>query len=164
MARVPNSGSENGGQSVESNGQNRGGRAYLKAELKEQGISRRRAVAILDLVFEEMGLALRRGEYVESPFGYLYAYKRVSQRWKAVGDEPMRPYFVKLMVDEEGERLFEGEKRTPWPEGWSRKPDKRSIVYRRDQSLKRSGKAERTCRPEPEESGKVASKRAQSGK
>jgi hypothetical protein len=34
-------------------------------------------VRILNVVFRQMGLALRRGEYVEFPFGYLKAEKRV---------------------------------------------------------------------------------------
>jgi hypothetical protein len=64
------------------------------SKLGEHGASRRRAVAIVNKVFEKMGLALRRGEYVEFPFGYLYAYKRLSQRWQMIGDELMRPSWV----------------------------------------------------------------------
>jgi hypothetical protein len=90
-----------------------------------------------------MGLALRRGELVEFPFGYLYAYKRLSQRWQAIGDEPMRPWWIEHVQDEDWERLLEDKKLHPWPPGWSQKPDKRSIVYLWDRSLKRSPKAER---------------------
>lgn len=143
---------------MESKGRNLGGRAYLKSKLGERGLSRRRSVSILNNVFEEMGLALRRGEWVEFPFGYLKAERRVSQRWQAICDEPMRPYFIDLMVDEEGQRLFEGKKRTPWPAGWSLNPDKRSIVYLRDRSLKRSREAERRSWGKTEGSRKVANK------
>jgi hypothetical protein len=44
---------------------------------------------MVNLVIDEMGQALRRGEYVEFPFGYLKAEKRLSRRWQAIGDEPM---------------------------------------------------------------------------
>ena len=114
---------------VESVGQNRGGRAYLEAELKKLGYSRRRAVAIINKVFEEMGLALRRGEYVEFPFGYLKAEKRLSRRWQAFDDEPMRPWFIDHITDGDGERLLEGEPLPAWPPGWSRKGDNRSWMF-----------------------------------
>ena len=68
-----------------SGGRNLGGRAYLVGKLRERGVSRRDAVRILNVIFGEMGLALRRGEYVEFPFGYLMPEKRVSQRWEARG-------------------------------------------------------------------------------
>jgi len=121
-------------------GRNLGGRAYLVAKLGEHGVSRRQAVEILSRVFREMGLALRRGEYVEFPFGCLKADKRLSQRWEMIGDEPMRPYFVEHHVDEEGERLLEGGTPPAWTPGWSRKVDKRSLVYRWDRSLERDRK------------------------
>jgi hypothetical protein len=86
-------------------------------------------VRIVNLVFREMGVALRRGEYVEFPFGYVKAEKRVSQRWQAMGDEPMRPYFIEFVVDEQGERLFEGGQLPAWPAGWSQKADRSSLGF-----------------------------------
>jgi hypothetical protein len=53
-----------------------------------------------------MGLALRRGEYVEFLFGYLMAEERLSQCWEAIGAEPMPPYFVEHYLSEEDERLL----------------------------------------------------------
>src|SRR3954454_13163699 len=106
---------------------NLGGRSYLVAALGKRGLSRRRAVSILNLVFREMGLALQRGEYVEFPFGYLKAEKRVSERWKSIDDEPMRPWFIEYLIDEEGERLLEGEQLPARPPGWSRKTDRSSL-------------------------------------
>jgi hypothetical protein len=128
---------------MENKGKNVGGRAYLVNKLGEHGASRRRAVAIVNKVFEEMGRALRGGEYVEFPFGYLYAYKRLSERWQMIGDEPMRPWWVEHGLDEEGERLLEGERLPSLQPGWSRKPDKNSVVYILDRGRKRSRKAER---------------------
>jgi hypothetical protein len=125
---------------MDDEGRNLGGRAYLVGKLGEIGVSRRLAVRILKLVFEEMGLALRRGEYVEFPFGYLKAEKRLSRRWQAIGDEPMRPYFIDHFLDEAGKRLLEGEELPAWPPGWSRRPDKQSIAYLWDRALKRDRK------------------------
>lgn len=48
-----------------------GGREYLVAQLKKQGWSRRRAVEVLDFLFDEMKQALVRGEAVEFPLGKL---------------------------------------------------------------------------------------------
>ena len=110
-------------------GRNLGGRAYLVSKLGKRGLSRHRAVRILDLVFGEMGLALRRGEYAEFPFGYLNAVKRASQRWEAIGDQPMRPYFVEHWLDEEGELRLDGGELPAWAPGWSRKPDRGSLGY-----------------------------------
>src|SRR4051812_35433093 len=110
---------------------NLGGRAYLVAKLGERGYSRRMAVRILNLVFREMGLALRRGEYVEFSFGYLKAEK--GWRWEA-------PLTIEHIPDDEGWKLLEGETRLPWAPGWSRKVDKRSLVYRWDRALERDRK------------------------
>jgi hypothetical protein len=118
-------------------GRKLGGRAYLISELGKHGLSRRRAVRILNDVFREMGLALRCGEYVEFPFGYLKAEKRVSQRWEAIGDEPMRPWWIEHVLDDAGERILDGEELSAPKPGWSRKPDKKSLIYRWDQALKR---------------------------
>lgn len=40
-------------------------------KLRERGLSRRRAVLILDFVLEEVSAALKRGEPVEFAFGFL---------------------------------------------------------------------------------------------
>jgi hypothetical protein len=47
------------------------GRAFLVGKLREQGLSRRDAVHILNVVLDEMAQALRRREPVEFPFGSL---------------------------------------------------------------------------------------------
>ena len=74
---------------------------------------------------------------MEFPFGYLKAEKRLSQRWEMIGDEPMRPYFIEHYLDDEGWKLLEGETPLPWAPGWSRKVDKRSLVYLWDRALRR---------------------------
>ena len=116
-------------------GRNLGGRAYLVSKLQGRGASRRRAVRIVNAVFRAMGLALRRGEYVAFPFGYLKAETRVSQR-----GGPGRPYTVEHLVDEEGERLLKGEQLPAWPPGWSQKEDKSSFIYRWDRALRQERK------------------------
>jgi hypothetical protein len=125
---------------MEPGGRNLGGRAYLVRKLEERGASRRWAVRIVNLIFREMGLALRRDEYVEFPFGYLKAEKRLSRRWEAIGDEPMRPYFIDHHLDEEGWKLLDGETPLPWAPGWSRKVDKRSLAYLCDRALRQQEK------------------------
>jgi hypothetical protein len=116
-------------------------RRNLIGKLMERGFSRRHSVRILNLIFREMGLALRRGEYVEFPFGYLKAEK--GRRWEAIGDEPMRPYFIEHYVDDEGRKLLDGDTPLPWAPGWSRKVDKRSFVYLWDRALRREEKQAR---------------------
>jgi hypothetical protein len=147
---------------MESKGRNLGGRAYLVEKLRERGLSRRQSVDILNAIFREMGTALRRGEYVEFPFGYLKAEKRVSKRWRAIGDEPMRPWFIEHSLGEEGERLLEGEKLPAAKPGWSRKVDRRSLVYLWDRALRRE-KKQAQGRP-PLERRKVVNKLPRSGK
>jgi len=116
---------------LEPKGQNLGGRAYLVAKMGELGISRRRAVAILNGVFGEMGLALARGgEFVEFSFGYL---KAVQRRWEA-------PFTIDLIPDDEGWTLLDGETPVPWAPGWSEKVDKRFWIYRRDRAMERNRK------------------------
>ena len=117
-------------------GRNLGGRGYLVSKLHGRGVSRRRAVRIVNAVFRAMGLALRRGEYVEFPFGYLNAEKLRSQR----GRPPRRPYTIRHSVDEEGERLLKGEQPPAWPPGWSQKEGKSSFIYRWDRVLRRERK------------------------
>jgi hypothetical protein len=108
-----------------------GGRAYLVSKLRERGCSRRMAVRIVNMVFAEMSQALCRGEYVEFPFGYLKAEK--GRRWEA-------PLTIEHIPDEEGWKLLEGETGLPWAPGWSRKVDKRSLVYLWDRALERDRK------------------------
>src|SRR5271169_4786491 len=109
---------------MEHKGRNLGGRAYLVEKLREHGMSRRQALRILNVVFREMGEALKRGEDLEFPFGYLKAIKKLSKRWEAIGDEPMRPYTVEHELDEEGWRLLAGEKLPPAAPGWSQESGK----------------------------------------
>jgi hypothetical protein len=143
---------------------NRGGRAYLVAELRKIGYSRRRAVAVVNLVFQEMGLALQRGEYVEFPFGYLMAEKRMRQYWWDVGDEPMRPWFIEHKLDNEGERRLEGEGPIQKPPGWSRKQDKESTVYVWDRALRRCKDEGRRLLKRLAKLGQSTNKRATSAK
>jgi nucleoid DNA-binding protein len=84
------------------------GRAYLVSELrnKKNGVSKRKAVKIVNLVFREMSLALKRGREVEFPFGWLARVKKVSRRWELVGDEPMNAYTVEHELDDAGYELL----------------------------------------------------------
>jgi hypothetical protein len=116
---------------MESAGKNLGGRAYLVGKLQERGWSRRQSVAIVNKVFEEIGLALRRGEYVEFPFGLRKAEK--GRRWDA-------PLTVEHVADDEGSKLVDGETPLPWAPGWSRKADKRSVAYLWDRALRQEEK------------------------
>lgn len=113
-----------GPASMENQGKNLGGRAYLAGKLREVGVSRRDAVRILNVVFREMGKALRRGKYVEFPFGHLKAVKKLSQRWEMLNDEPMRPYTVEHELDEEGHRLLDEAKPPKLVPGWSQNSGK----------------------------------------
>jgi hypothetical protein len=83
---------------MDPTGRNLGGRAYLVSKLQDRGASRRRAVRIVNMVFEEMSQALARGEYVEFPFGYLKAEK--GRRWDA-------PLAAKHHLNEDGWKLLE---------------------------------------------------------
>jgi hypothetical protein len=116
---------------MDSQGKNIGSRAYLVGKLRERGVSRRQAVRIVNKVFDEMSEALCRGEYVEFPFGYLKAEK--GRRWEA-------PLTIEHTPDDEGWKLLEGETGLPWTPGWSRKVDKRSLVYLWDRALERDRK------------------------
>jgi hypothetical protein len=91
-------------------------------------VSRRQAIRILNLVFEEMSQALAHGEYVEFPFGLLKSGK--GRRWDA-------PLTVEHLADDEEWKLLDGETPLPWAPGWSRKVDKRSLVYRWDRASRR---------------------------
>jgi len=92
---------------MESKAQNMG-RAYLVAKLREVGVSRRFAVRILNVVFDEMSKALQRGREVECEFVSLQRVKRVSRRWEIIGDEPMNTYTVEHELDAEGYKLLNG--------------------------------------------------------
>jgi hypothetical protein len=69
---------------------NLGGRAYLIAQLKERGLSRRRSLRVLNHIFREIEQALARGEEVEFAGGRLLraAPWRLSRRWYNEEDWP----------------------------------------------------------------------------
>ncbi len=83
------------------------GRAYLVAKLRERGLSKRDAVRILNQVFSLMKAALRRGEDVESPFGFLrvdrhrHRPKRGWQLNQTITTTYKKPFTV--VLHEEGE-------------------------------------------------------------
>jgi hypothetical protein len=88
-----------------------GGRAYLVKKLRERGLSRRHAVRILNAVIKEMKRALKRGDYVELPIGFLMRVERhYSKYWDSVHDRPAgsQQYTVELVLDYDGERLLDG--------------------------------------------------------
>ena len=112
IARVPNSGSENEVQSVESSGPNRGGRAYLVAKLQELGASRRQAGRIINLVFAEMKQALKRGESVEFPFGYLERVRHPHRKQRGwflhrITTTYKKPYTVRHRLDAVGRYILD---------------------------------------------------------
>ena len=59
------------------------GRAYLIAEVRRRGLSRRGAKRILNFLLEEMSRALARNEAVEFPFGWLERIQKESPRYEA---------------------------------------------------------------------------------
>jgi hypothetical protein len=82
-------------------GQNLGGRAYLVQKLEERGVSRRRAVAVVNAILECMIKALRRGEDVKFPFGKLTRVrKRFGASWDDYDDWPAhrQPYTVEWVL------------------------------------------------------------------
>jgi nucleoid DNA-binding protein len=115
-------------------GRKLGGRAYLVSRLGELGISRRQAKRIVNMVFDEISRALRRGESVEFPFGYLKAKK---------GRRSETPLTIEHIPDDEGWKLLEGEKLVPAAAGWSLPPDKRSFANLWTPKLKPVKKPER---------------------
>ena len=84
-----------------------GGRAYLVAKLRERGgLSERSARYILNAIFEEMAEALRRGEKVECPFGYLQRVPRRREKQRGwflnrITTIYQQPYTVALVRDDE---------------------------------------------------------------
>jgi hypothetical protein len=84
------------------------GRAYLVGKLRERGLSKRQTVRILNMIFREMGQALKLGGGVEFPFGNLKKVKPLSKRWLMMDDEPMKPFTVEHDLDEAGNRLQNG--------------------------------------------------------
>jgi hypothetical protein len=100
---------------MESKGRNIGGWAYLVEKLQALGVSRRMAVHILNEVFREISLDLKRGKYVDLGFGCLKRVKKqLSKRWEMLDDEPMQPYTVALTVDAGGSRPPEMFFKTKW--------------------------------------------------
>ncbi len=87
------------------------GRAYLVAELRRRGVSRRFAVRVLDLVFGEMKKALARGKEVGFPLGKLkrvryhsLRYMKLIEDWSVNGP----PYTVFHELDKAGDRRLNG--------------------------------------------------------
>jgi len=80
-----------------SDGKNLGGRAYLVAQLKKRGLSRRRSLRVLNFIFEEIRRALAQGEEVEFAGGKLkQARKSFGEKWDTCDDWPAnrQPYTV----------------------------------------------------------------------
>ncbi|HVP57784.1 MAG TPA: hypothetical protein VMU02_06775 [bacterium] len=101
------------------------GRAYLVKELGRRGLSRRDAVYILSVVFDEMSQALKRGEVVEFPPGRLRRVLRSMGELDRPADR--RRYKVKWEPDgedwltEEADGAFEQALKEGWHPrpGWS---------------------------------------------
>lgn len=91
-------------------GKNLGGKEYLKKKLKSRGFSRRKSVAVVDLILERMIHGLRRGEEVEFPFGKLVRVRKsFGPWWDAADDWPAhrQPYRVEWELSPAGrERLI----------------------------------------------------------
>jgi hypothetical protein len=88
------------------------GRAYLVSKLRERGLSRRGALRVLNVIFEEMSKELSRGRSVEFPYGKLHRVKkRFGKRWDDYDDWPAdrQRYTVEWELDEAGWKLLEGE-------------------------------------------------------
>lgn len=84
------------------------GRAYLVGKLQEEGLPRRQAVKVVNVILECMIKALRRGKEVEFPFGKLRRVRRhFSEYWDRVDDWPANRegYTVEWELDMEGIRL-----------------------------------------------------------
>jgi hypothetical protein len=95
------------------------GRAYLVKQLQGQGVSRRRAVRLLNLVFRQMSQALKRGKEVEFPFGKLKRVRYDSARYLDLAEDwsgCRQVYTVIHELDEAGARLL-------FPEGWASGPE-----------------------------------------
>lgn len=83
------------------------GRAYLIGKLQAEGLSRRQAVLVVNVILERMIHALRHGWEVEFPLGKLKRMKRhFSKFWDAIDDWPANrdPYTIVHEMDEAGDR------------------------------------------------------------
>ncbi|WP_348263935.1 hypothetical protein P8935_05240 [Telmatobacter sp. DSM 110680] len=95
---------------MKSEGKNLGGRKYLEKKLVEIGLSRRRSVQVLNLLFKAMNQALARDEAVEFAGGKLTRVKKLSRHWELLDDEPMNPWTVEWELTREGwKQLFGAE-------------------------------------------------------
>lgn len=93
-----------------SEGKNLGGKKYLEKQLGKRGLSRRRSVQVLNLMFEELKQALARNEEVEFAGGKLTRVKKLSRHWELLRDEPMKPWTVEWELSWEGwKQLFGSE-------------------------------------------------------
>ena len=87
------------------------GRSYLVGRLRDQGLSRRRAVLVVNVILSRTIHALRRGREVEFPFGTLNRVERhFSEFWDSVHDSPANrsPYTVEYELNREGFRVLYG--------------------------------------------------------
>lgn len=94
-------------------------------QLQKRGASRRQAVAILDEIFNQMKLALARGEAVAFPFGKLKMVRhkhRQKRGWflNRITTTYKKPFTVVHVTDAKGEQLLE-----PKPEA---KPQRLKVI------------------------------------
>ena len=86
-------------------------KGYIVRKLCERGLSRRRAVQILNFTLDEAAAALARGEDVEFPFGSLQRVHHPHKKtdgWFLGRNTTIykKPYTVALEVDAESEKLL----------------------------------------------------------
>ncbi len=77
----------------------------------KEGLSRRKAVAVVDVIVERMTTALHRGEAVEFPFGKLiWVRKSFGRWWDSVDDWPAnrQGYTVQWELSPEGQEQLIG--------------------------------------------------------
>jgi nucleoid DNA-binding protein len=89
----------------------------LVQKLRERGLSRRRAVQILNFVLDEMAAALERGEEVKLPFGTLQKVRHAHQKQRGrflnrIATIYQKPYTVVLAVAAEDEEVLEGKEKS----------------------------------------------------
>ncbi len=86
------------------------GRANLEKKLREQGLSRRQSVAVVNVILGRMIHALKRGDEVEFPGGKLQRVERYFGKcWEDMDDTPANrdPYTVEWVLSREGwEQLY----------------------------------------------------------
>jgi hypothetical protein len=90
---------------------NLGGRAYLVKKLRARGLSRRKAVAVVNAILEAVTKKLLDGKTVKFPFGSLRRTRRhFSKEWDAVDDWPAHRdgYTVEYEIDPAGYRELDG--------------------------------------------------------